>query len=135
MTQIENGMIVGAEKYDLQCQDVKMQRCTVCHEMWPQGDLTYYAGTGDWVCPDCRMQYLREQGADFVNEYIRQNEWDFYANWLFANADREEQLRVIKAGYLAENTNPIRHDYMESQKVDFCEEDDGFLQFVKEKLL
>lgn len=135
MTQIENGMIVGAERYDPQCQDVKMQRCTVCHEMWPQGDLTYYAGTGDWVCPDCRMQYLREQGADFVNEYIRQNEWDFYANWLFANADREEQLRVIKAGYLAENTNPIRHDYMESQKVDFCEEDDGFLQFVKEKLL
>lgn len=135
MTQIENGMIVGAEKYDPQCQDVKMQRCTVCHEMWPQGDLTYYAGTGDYVCPDCRMQYLREQGADFVNEYIRQNEWDFYANWLFANADREEQLRVIKAGYLAENTNPIRHDYMESQKVDFCKEDDGFLQFVKEKLL
>ena len=33
MTQIETGMIVGAEKYDLQCQDVKMQRCTVCHEM------------------------------------------------------------------------------------------------------
>ena len=135
MTQIENGMIVGADKYDPQCQDIKTQRCTVCHEMWPQGDLTYYAGTGDWVCPDCRMQYLREQGADFVNEYIRQNEWDFYANWLFANADREEQLRVIKAGYLAENTNPIRHDYMESQKVDFCKEDDGFLQFVKEKLL
>ena len=135
MTQIENGMIIGAEKYDPQCQDIKMQRCTVCREMWPQGDLTYYAGTGDWVCPDCRMQYLREQGADFVNEYIRQNEWDFYANWLFANADREEQLRVIKAGYLAENTSPIRHDYMESQKVDFCKEDDGFLQFVKEKLL
>ena len=135
MTQIENGMIVGAEKYDPQCQDIKMQRCTVCHEMWPQGDLTYYAGTGDWVCPECRVRYLREQGADFVNEYIRQNEWDFYANWLFANADREEQLRVIKAGYLAENTNPIRHDYMESQKVDFCKEDDGFLQFVKEKLL
>lgn len=132
---LENGMIVGAEKYGPQCQDIKMQRCTVCREMWPQGDLTYYAGTGDWVCPDCRMQYLREQGADFVNEYIRQNEWDFYANWLFANADREEQLRVIKAGYLAENTNPIRHDYMESQKVDFCKEDDGFLQFVKEKLL
>ena len=41
----------------------------------------------------------------------------------------------IKAGYLAENTNPIRHDYMENQKVDFCKEDDGFLQFVKEKLL
>ena len=41
MTQIENGMIVGAERYDPQCQDVKMQRCTVCHEMWPQGDLTY----------------------------------------------------------------------------------------------
>lgn len=132
---LENGMIVGAEKYDPQCQDVKMQRCTVCHEMWPQEDLTYYAGTGDWVCPDCRMQYLREQGADFVSEYIRQNEWDFYANWLFANADREEQLRVIKAGYLAENTNPIRHDYMESQKIDFCKEDDGFLQFVEEKLL
>lgn len=24
---LENGMIVGAERYDPQCQDVKMQRC------------------------------------------------------------------------------------------------------------
>ena len=79
MVQIENGMIVGAEKYDPQCQDIKMQRCTVCHEMWPQGDLTYYAGTGDWVCPDCRMQYLREQGADFVESYIESHQMDYYA--------------------------------------------------------
>lgn len=60
---------------------------------------------------------------------------EFSGSWWFTGLDREEQLRVIKTGYLAENTNPIRHDYMESQKVDFCKEDDVFLQFVKEKLL
>ena len=31
MTQIENGMIVGAEKYDPQCQDIKMQRHRASH--------------------------------------------------------------------------------------------------------
>ena len=87
------------------------------------------------MCDDCLHDYLEVQGADFVNEYIQQNEWEFYGSWWFTGLDREEQLRVIKAGYLAENTNPIRHDYMESQKVDFCKEDDGFLLFVKEKLL
>ena len=131
---LENGMIIGAESCDPQCREPQKGYCVQCKQMVPVHELTEFAN-GERVCKDCEVEYLTPQGADFVNEYIRQNEWDFYANWLFANADREEQLRIIKAGYLAENTNPIRHDYMESQKVDFCKEDDGFLQFVKEKLL
>ena len=121
MVQIENGMIVGAEKYDPQCQDVKMQRCTVCHEMWPQGDLTYYTGTGDWVCPDCRMQYLREQGADFVESYIESHQMDYYAN-------------VIKLAYLASITDPAEIEPLARDRVEFCQDAEDFLEFVEEQL-
>lgn len=131
---LENGMIVGEESCDPQCREPQKGYCVQCKHLVPVHELTEFMN-GDRVCSDCMHDYLELQGADFVNEYIRQNEWEFYGSWWFNDLDREEQLRVIKAGYLAENTNPIRHDYMESQKVDFCKEDDGFLQFVKEKLL
>lgn len=92
-------MIVGAESCDPQCREPQKGYCVQCKQMVPVHELTEFAN-GERVCKDCEVEYLTPQGADFVNEYIRQNEWDFYANWLFANADREEQLRVIKAGIL-----------------------------------
>ena len=135
MTQIENGMIVGAEKYDPQCQDIKMQRCTVCREMWPQGDLTYYAGTGDWVCPDCRMQYLREQGADFVESYIDAHQMEYYAGWWWTSQSAEEQLKVIKMAYLSSITDPVEIEPLARDRVEFCQDAEDFLEFVEEKLL
>lgn len=134
MTQIENGMIVGAEKYDPQCQDVKMQRCTVCHEMWPQGDLTYYAGTGDYVCPECRVQYLREQGADFVEDYIGAHQMEYYAGWWWTGQSAEEQLKVIKMAYLSRITDPVEIDPLARDRVEFCQDAEDFLEFVEGKI-
>ena len=48
---LENGMIVGAEKYDPQCRDVKERRCAICREWWPESSLIHYQETGDLVCP------------------------------------------------------------------------------------
>lgn len=130
---IENGIITSAEYYDPQCREPKHGYCVHCKQLVPVDELTTFT-SGDTVCNDCLHDYLELQGADFVNEYIQQNEWEFYGSWWFTGLDREEQLRVIKAGYLAENINSAQHDYLESQKVDFCKEDDGFLEFVKERL-
>ena len=134
MTQIENGMIGGAEKYDPQCQDVKMQRCTVCHKMWPQGDLTYYAGTGDWVCPDCRMQYLREQGADFVEGYIESHPADYYIGWWWAGLTESEKLRSVKKVYWETLSKSMKIDPIIKDRVEFCEWEDGFTDYVEAQI-
>lgn len=136
---IENGMIVGAERYDPQCQDTECRdcecsRCSCCSQWVPDNELTAFSN-GDRVCVDCLHDYLEKQGADFVPEYIAQNEADFWLSWLFANADREEQLRVVKAGYLAEALKPLQKEYIEEQKADFCRDDAEFLEYVKEALL
>lgn len=116
---IENGMIVGAERHDPQCQDVECSRCDTCDQWVPDTEIAVF-GNGDRVCNDCLHDYLESQGADFVPGYIAQNEAEFWPDWLFANADPDEQLRVVKAGYLAEGLKPLQKEYIEQQKVDFC---------------
>ena len=91
---LENGMIVGAESCDPQCREPQKGYCVQCKQMVPVHELTEFAN-GERVCDDCLHDYLEVQGADFVNEYIRQNEWEFYGSWWFNGLDREEQLRVI----------------------------------------
>lgn len=130
---IENGMIVGAEQHDPQCQDIDCSRCDMCDQWTPDNDMVVF-GNGDKVCNDCLHDYLESQGADFVPEYIAEHEADFWLGWLFASADREEQLRVVKAGYLAEGLKPLQHDYIEQQKVDFCRDDAEFLEYVRREL-
>ena len=134
MTQIENGMIVGAEKYDPQCQDIKMHRCTVCLEMWPQGDLTYYSGTSDWVCPECRMQYLREQGADFVEDYIESHPEDYYIGWWWASLTKYEKLRAVKKVYWETLSKSMKIDPIMKDRVEFCEWEDGFTDYVEAQI-
>lgn len=136
---IENGMIVGAERYDPQCQDTECRdcecsRCSCCSQWVPDNELTAFSN-GDRVCVDCLHDYLEKQGADFVPGYIAQNEAEFWLDWLFANADPDEQLRVVKAGYLAEGLKPLQKEYIEQQKVDFCQDDANFLEYVRGELL
>ena len=66
---IENGMIVGAERYDPQCQDVECSRCDTCDQWVPDTEIAVF-GNGDRVCNDCLHDYLESQGADFVPGYI-----------------------------------------------------------------
>ena len=131
---LENGMISGAESRDPQCREPQKDYCVQCKQMVPVHELTEFAN-GERVCRDCETEYLKLNGADFVPEYIQQNEWEFYGEWWFSDLGWKEQLEIIKAGYLAANLDPVQHDYLERLKVDFCKEDDRFLQFVKEKLL
>lgn len=130
---IENGMIVGAERHDPQCQDVECSRCDTCDQWVPDIEIAVF-GNGDRVCNDCLYDYLESQGADFVPGYIAQKEADFWLDWIFANVDREEQLRVVRAGYLAEGLKPLQKEYIEQQKVDFCQDDAEFLEYVREEL-
>lgn len=130
---IENGMIVGAERHDPQRQDVECSRCDMCDQRVPDTELVFF-GNGDRVCNDCLHDYLESQGADFVPRYIAENEAAFWLDWLFACADRDEQLRVVKAGYLAERLKPMQHDYIEQQKADFCRDDAEFLEYVRREL-
>ena len=75
---LENGMIVGAESCDPQCREAQKGYCVQCKHLVPVHELTEFAN-GERVCDDCLHDYLETQGADFVNEYIRQNEWEFTA--------------------------------------------------------
>lgn len=130
---LENGMIVGVERHDPQCRDIEYSRCTCCKLWVPDNELITFS-SGDKVCNDCLHDYLENQAADFVPGYIAENEADFWLDWLFACAGREEQLRVVKAGYLAEGLKPLQHDYIEQQKVDFCRDDVEFLEYVRREL-
>lgn len=134
MTQIENGMIVGAEKYDPQCRDVKERRCAICKEWWPESSLIHYQETGDWVCPECRVQYLREQGADFVESYIDAHQMEYYAGWWWTSQTAEEQLKVIKMAYLNSITDPVEIEPLARDRVEFCQDAEDFLEFVEGKI-
>ena len=40
---IENGMIVGAERHDPQCQDVECSRCDTCDQWVPDTEIAVLA--------------------------------------------------------------------------------------------
>lgn len=122
---IENGMIVCTEFYDAQCREPQKGYCVHCKQLVPVDELTEFM-SGDRVCNDCLHDYLEVQGADFVNEYIQQNEWEFYGSWWFTGLDREEQLRVIKAGYLVENTILYVMTIWKAKRLTFAKKITGF---------
>lgn len=131
---LENGMIVGAERVDMQCREVEQGFCAHCKELVPVQELTAFAN-GERVCKDCMNAYLELNGADFVEEYISENEWAFYGDWRFNSLTQSEQLRELKAGCLMQNTLPKQRDELEKQKAEFCLNSEDFLEFVRGKLL
>lgn len=136
---LENGMIVGAERHDAQCQDIECRgcecsRCTCC-KLWVPDDELVAFSNGDKVCNDCLYDYLSNQGADFVPGYIAEHEADFWLDWMFEGADEEEKLRVITAGYLAEMLDPEKNELIQREKAEFCRHSGDFLDYVKEGLI
>lgn len=131
---LENGMIVGAERHDPQCQDIECSRCTCC-KLWVPDDELVAFSNGDRVCNDCLYDYLSSQGADFVPGYIAEHEADFWLRWMFEGADEEEKLRVITAGYLAEMMDSEKNELIQREKAEFCRHSEDFLDYVKEELM
>ena len=131
---LENGMIVGAESCDPQCREPQKGYCVHCKQMVPMQELTEFAN-GERVCTDCLTEYLKLNGADFVPEYIAEHLEEYLKDWWFKNLSPKEQIEVLKAGYLAASLTETEHEYLAQDRVDFCQEDEGFLPFVKEKLL
>lgn len=131
---LENGMIVGAEKYDPQCQDVIERRCAICKEWWPESSLIHYQETGDLVCPECRVQYLREQGADFVERYVESHPVDYYIGWWWKGLTEAEKLRAVKMVYWYYLTKSMKFDVFAKDRVEFCEDAENFLEFVEDKI-
>lgn len=108
---LENGMIVGAERHDAQCQDIECSRCTCC-KLWVPDDELVAFSNGDRVCNDCLYDYLSNQGADFVPGYIAENEAEFWLDWLFACADKESDgcdNCIVKMAYDAEDERLARY--------------------------
>ena len=130
---LENGMIVGAESYDPQCREIAQGKCACCRQTIPVYELTEFAN-GERVCSDCEAEYLRLNGADFVNDYIEQHQKEYYREWWWNGLDEAERMRNIRFVDVAQILTSDEQTEVAKERVCFCEESDDFLQFVKERL-
>lgn len=53
-------------------------RCSVCNGYCDCADAVLYSN-GDRVCSQCREGYLQERSGGFTEEYIGENQEDFFA--------------------------------------------------------
>lgn len=58
MLDIENGMLVGADAYDIQQRETVMVTCRICNEQVPAYDTVEVCG--DIFCEDCLHYELIE---------------------------------------------------------------------------
>lgn len=123
--------------YDPASQEIACGICCHCKDKVPVNELTEFA-SGDRVCNDCMTEYLKSMGADFVEDYIadsKENQWAYLFEWWFKSLDKSEQLEILKAGYLAKRLDPLETNRLAVDRVEFCKDQEEFLDFVKEKLL
>lgn len=136
---LENGMIVGAERVDMQCRERQGILCSQCGERYGEDDITYLDGKA--VCCDCLKEYIDEYGRDhaeefaddFISENIDARAADFWQNDMTEQEKKDamswaylEAKRMHKASNL--------HDIEQSDR-DFCLSSDDYAEFVRERLL
>lgn len=125
---IENGMISSTWHYTNYMPGTVL--CDMCHQRVDEGDTTHFNSTGETVCVDCMGEYLRNNGGDFINDYISEHEKEYYLDWWFKSLTDEEKISVLKNAYKHEDKGEMAED-----RVDFCKNDDKFYSFVKECLM
>lgn len=132
---VENGMIVGAERYDIQYQDEEKVQCCCCEEMVLMSECVEF-GDGDIVCEDCVADYLVDRSDDYVDDYIEDHSYEYYKEWRFDNMAKKEQLETLEMAYQVEErlySGARKRALFEDRKA-FCLEDDGFLDSVQKEL-
>lgn len=133
--QVENGMLIGAERYDMQYQDEEKVQCCCCKEMLLITECVKL-GCGDIVCEDCIPEYLVARSDDYVDNYVEEHAYEYYKEWQFDNMAKKEQLETLKRAYQAEEqlySGARKRALFEDRKA-FCLEDDGFLDSVQKEL-
>lgn len=115
---LENGMIVGASKYDK--QDQPMLTCPVCKDSCWQ-----LVNTVDgFMCPDCEDEFLDANKSDFIDDFIDDNKEKFHWDWL-DSLTQEDRLKVLGWALLKyERTHPVdvaqfRLEWIEENELDF----------------
>lgn len=132
---VENGMLVGVEQYDMQCQDEEKVQCCCCEEMLLITECVKL-GCGDIVCEDCIPEYLVERSDDYVDDYVENHAYEYYKEYRFDNMTRKEQLETLKREYQAEerlSSRAKKQELFEDRKA-FCLDDEGFLDSVQKGL-
>ena len=130
---IENGMIVGAESWDPQCQDFKQERCSCCHELVPADELLELFG-GDKVCKECIGDYLIKNSAEFEESFVKEHLPEDVREWWKHCLDRDERDDMMLKMYYAFRLNPENTDRLKEDRRCFCLSHAEFLDYVEEGL-
>lgn len=130
---IENGMIVGAESYDPQCQDVECSRCSVCKQWVPDNEITEFFG-GDKVCKECIGDYLIKNSAEFEEPFVKEHLPEYVRGWWKHCLDRDERDDMMLKMYYAFRLNPENTDRLKEDRHCFCRSHAEFLDYVEEGL-
>lgn len=136
---LENGMIVGAERVDMQCRERQGILCSQCGERYGEDVITYLDGKA--VCDDCLQEYIDEYGKDhaeeFIDDFISENidarAEDFWQN----DMTEQEKKDTMRWAYLEAKRMHKESNlhYIEQSDRDFCLSSDDYAEFVRERLL
>lgn len=86
---LENGMIVGASKYDV--QDQPLQVCPVCLE-----DVGELIQTSEgWMCQCCADELIESNLSEYAPRFIAENRQD-YLQGLFDWTDKDERKKALE---------------------------------------
>ncbi|WP_154018819.1 hypothetical protein [Anaerotruncus rubiinfantis] len=138
----ENGMLIGADRYDVQLREPKMTKCARCGEDVPEyetveiGKATVcrdcIADYCDGLYPEYGQLYLNENAKHYIeSENIPLDSDDLYLNWWFHNLERADRLRVLQGIYLLESASVGGEALKEWEKA-FVTQSDDWIDFVKE---
>lgn len=129
---IENGMIVGADRHDPQSWRQERRICVRCGEDIPAEEIIKLGD--DHVCRDCLRDYLLDNGADFVEDFIHENEKEYYMDWWWGGLDDDERLRMVRYVYEFYYLPECMRDKRADDRAEFCRDDDRFPEYVKGQL-
>lgn len=113
----------------------KVAYCIFCKETVLEISVTRFCN-GDVVCEGCLKNYLESVAGDFVDEYVYNNRLEYLDRW-FNGLPSEEKERILRNEYAKRKAQEsiLGIDDLAKDRVDFCECDNNFLDFVKGKLL
>ena len=109
-----------------------MVRCVWCRDDVPV-EMIKKIGR-DWVCSDCEHDYLSHKGHAFVDDYIGENQKDYYLNWWWEGFLEDEKVQLIKRIYKSYYFHDLKSEERLSDKAEFCLQDDGFPGYVEGRL-
>lgn len=131
---LENGMVVNQEDYDVQCQDEATFICDFCGEDVPERDKVDNVDRP--LCSSCVYEYCKDKTnkTDIVNSFVNSKEQDYYIGYYFDGLEPREKLVLIKAMYQihSKGVDGKKDPYFDELEKEFCLENDGFFDFVKE---